>query len=74
MGFWSRIADFARRRSGEADADSRLWGEIGDGGTTASGAMVNSGTAMRDQKPIVFQILVRGSARSSGLSVPLIEL
>jgi HK97 family phage portal protein len=44
MGFWSRIADFTRHRSGESDADSRLWG---DGGQSASGVAVNTTTAMR---------------------------
>jgi len=45
MGFWSRIADFARRRSGEGD--DRIWGEWGDGGVSAAGVPVNSATAMR---------------------------
>ena len=46
MGFWSRVADFARRRSGETD-DGRLWGEWGDTGQSASGMPVSTTTAMR---------------------------
>jgi HK97 family phage portal protein len=46
MGFWSRIADFAQRRSGDAGADP-IWGEWGGGGLSASGVPVNSATAMR---------------------------
>ena len=46
MGVWSRIADFARRRAGDA-GDDRLWGEWAGGGMSASGVPVNSLTAMR---------------------------
>src|ERR1700678_3035438 len=46
MGFWSRVADFARRRSG-ATADGRLWGEWDDTGQSASGMPVSTTTAMR---------------------------
>ena len=46
MGFWSRIADFARRRSGDA-SDDRMFGEWGDWGKSNSGVTVNSETAMR---------------------------
>ena len=46
MGFWSRIADFARRRSGDA-GDDRLWGDVGDWGPSHSGVPVNMSTAMR---------------------------
>ena len=45
MGFWSRVADFARRRSGESD--DRLWGEWAGGGQSNAGVPVNSITAMR---------------------------
>ena len=45
MGFWSRVADFARRRSG--DSDDRLWGEWAGGGQSNAGVPVNSITAMR---------------------------
>ena len=47
MGFWSRVAGFAQRRSGEAAADERLWGEWGDTGQSASGMPVSTTTAMR---------------------------
>lgn len=46
MGFWSRIADFATRRSGEDD-DDRLFREWGEGGLSNSGVSVNTETAMR---------------------------
>jgi phage portal protein BeeE len=45
MGFWSRVADIARRRSGESD--DRLWGEWAGGGQSNAGVPVNSITAMR---------------------------
>jgi HK97 family phage portal protein len=47
MGLWSRIADFARRRSGEDFADDRLFGDWGGGGPSNSGVPVNTNTAMR---------------------------
>ncbi len=48
MGMWSRIADFARRRSGEGDPlDDRLFGDWGGGGPSNSGVNVSSATAMR---------------------------
>ena len=43
MGFWSRLAAFAVRRSGTDLADERFWG----GGLTSSGVPVNSDSAMR---------------------------
>lgn len=45
MGFWSRVADFATRRSGEDD--DRLFREWGEGGLSNSGISVNTETAMR---------------------------
>ena len=45
MGFWSRMADFAKRRSG--DGDDRLWGDWAGGGVSAAGVPVTSATAMR---------------------------
>ncbi len=45
MNFWSKVADFARRRSGETG--SGPWGDWADGGHSASGVPVNSATAMR---------------------------
>jgi HK97 family phage portal protein len=49
MGFWSRVADFASRRSGAAgDAgDERLWGDYGDWGPSNAGVPVNMNSAMR---------------------------
>lgn len=47
MSFWSRIADFALKRSGESGYDDRLFGDWGGGGPTNSGISVNSATAMR---------------------------
>jgi hypothetical protein len=44
MGFRSRVADFARRRSGESD--DRLWGEWAGGGQSNAGMLVNSITAI----------------------------
>jgi HK97 family phage portal protein len=46
MGFWSRVADFAKRRSGDT-SDDRMFGEWGDWGASNSGVPVNSMTAMR---------------------------
>jgi HK97 family phage portal protein len=46
MGLWSRIADFARRRSGDT-GDDRLWGNWGGGGPTNSGVQISSFTAMQ---------------------------
>ena len=69
MGFWSRIADFARRRSGEAAGDDRLWGEIGDGGTTGSGVMVNSGTAMRHTAVMACVSILAGDVAKIPLDV-----
>ena len=45
MGFWSRVADFARRRSGETE--DRLLGEWAGRGQSDSGMPVNTMTAMR---------------------------
>lgn len=49
MGFWSRIADFARRRSGDDadDRDDRLFSDWGGYGPSHAGVSVNSITAMR---------------------------
>ena len=47
MSFWSRVADFAIRRSGGDTAESRLWGEFGEGYHSASGVPVSTTTAMR---------------------------
>jgi HK97 family phage portal protein len=49
MGFWSRIADFARQRAGEPGGvgNETLWGEWGEGGGTASGVPVTTSSAMR---------------------------
>jgi HK97 family phage portal protein len=48
MSFWSRVAEFARRRSGEGESeDDRLFGNWSGGGPTNSGVAVNSDTAMR---------------------------
>ena len=46
MGVWSRIADFARRRAGDA-GDDKLWGDWAGGGQSNSGVPVNSFTAMQ---------------------------
>jgi HK97 family phage portal protein len=69
MGFWSRVADFARRRSGDSTGDERLWGEIGDGGTTNSGAMVNSGTAMRHTAVMACVSILAGDVAKIPLDV-----
>jgi len=49
MGFWSRVADFARQRAGEPGGvgSETLWGEWGEGGGTASGVPVTTSSAMR---------------------------
>ena len=47
MTFWSKVAEFAIRRSGEDAADSGLWGEFGEGYHSASGVPVSTTTAMR---------------------------
>lgn len=48
MGFWSKIAEFARTRSGENSADAdRLFGEWSSWGASHSGIDVNSVSAMR---------------------------
>ena len=52
MGFWSRVADFARQRDGdparyEGIGPDTLWGEWGEGGGTASGVPVTTTSAMR---------------------------
>jgi HK97 family phage portal protein len=49
MGFWSAVADFARRRAGDDPdaADDRLFGEWEDGGLSHAGVPVNTTTAMR---------------------------
>jgi HK97 family phage portal protein len=46
MGFWTRVADFARRRSGD-DIGDRLWGDYGNWGLSNSGVTVSTSTAMR---------------------------
>ena len=46
MGFWSRLADFARQRAGDA-TDDRVFGEWEGWGPSQSGVDVNSVTAMR---------------------------
>jgi HK97 family phage portal protein len=46
MGFWSRVANFAIRRSGDDEVD-RLFREWGEGGISNSGVSVNTETAMR---------------------------
>jgi HK97 family phage portal protein len=48
MGFWSRVANFAHRRSGD-EAEDRLWREGGEWGSGESnaGIAVNSVTAMQ---------------------------
>jgi HK97 family phage portal protein len=46
LGFWSRLAEFALKRSGGPE-DDRLFGDWGGGGPTNSGVRVNSDTAMR---------------------------
>lgn len=45
MGFWSRIADFARRRSA-ADSGSEVLGTYGDWGLSTAGTAVNSYSAL----------------------------
>ena len=49
MGFWSRVADFARQRAGEPGGvgNETLWGEWGEGGGTAAGVPVTTSSAMR---------------------------